>query len=98
MTRHSTCFAEVDFLLLCWVEPNNLRASKCPQVKHLLPCLMTKSITVVHLPLRFRLGLLRACPLSGRITLTCAPCGREARCGSIALADCAAIASSCCCV
>ena len=27
------------------------------------------------LPPRFRLGLLRACPLSGRITLTCAPCG-----------------------
>src|SRR6266702_4215652 len=48
------------------------------------------------LPPRFRLLLPRASPLPGRITLTCAPLDREARCGFIAAAVCAAIASSCC--
>src|SRR2546430_3188176 len=50
------------------------------------------------LPPLLRLCLPRTLPLPGRITLTCAPLVREARCGFIAASVCAAIASSWCCV
>jgi hypothetical protein len=68
------------------VRPFALKGQLPPTFLHFVEIQLAVRRRTSHrfLPLRFRLCLLRACPLSGRITLTCAPWGREARCGSIA--------------